>query len=72
MKHVKVIKREERSRHAAVQAETSNTGKGKAMNAEREVAEVISEWISEFRNKQRAESQRIFANLFGLPATASR
>lgn len=71
MNHVKVVKREERSRPAAVQAETGNTGKGEAKKAEREVAVVISQWVSELRNKQRAESQRIVANFFGPPATAS-
>ena len=70
MKHVKVVKRAERSHHAAVQVEAKSTGKGEAKNAEREVAAVISQWVSELRNKQRAESQRMLANLFGLPATA--
>ncbi len=72
MKHVRVVKREERSRHAAEQAGASNTGKGEATNTEREMAAVISQWVSEFRDKQRAESQRMLANLFGLPATAGR
>lgn len=70
MKHVRVVKRAERSRHAAVPAEASSTRKGAAANAEREVAVVISQWVSELRHKQRAESQRMLANLFRLPATA--
>lgn len=70
MKHVRVVKRDERSRHTAEQAEASSTSKGKVKNAEREMAGVISEWIDEFRSKQRAESHGIVANLFRLPATA--
>lgn len=72
MRNVKVVKREERSRHAAEQAEASATSKGTATNADREMAAVISRWVGEFRYKQRAESQRMLANLFGLPTTVSR
>ncbi len=72
MKHVKVVKRDERSRHAARQAEASNISKGEAKNPEREMAAIISQWITEFRDKQRADSQRMAATLFGLPTTAAR
>ncbi len=71
MKHVKVVKRDERSSYAAQQAE-ANISKGETKNAEREVAAIISQWVSEFRQKQRAESQRMAANLFGLSAAANR
>ncbi len=70
MKHVKIVKRAERSRDAAMQAETNNTIKGEAKNPERDMAAVIAQWITEFRHKQRAESQRMAANLFSLPTTA--
>lgn len=72
MKHVKVIKREEQSRRAAEHAEAGSTAKGKPRNAEREMAVVILQWVDEFRHKQRAESQRIAAKLFGVPMTVSR
>ena len=72
MKHVKVVKREERNRYAAEQAEAGSTAKGESGNAEREMAVVISQGVGEFRHKQRAESQRILANLFGVPVTAGR
>ena len=72
MRHVKVVKREERNRRAAAQAEAGGTAKGETRNAEREMAVIISRWVGEFRRKQRAESQRIVAEFFGVPVTASR
>lgn len=72
MKHVKVVKREERSRRATELAEAGGTVKREPRNAEREIAAVISRWVGEFRHKQRAESQRNVAILFGVPATVGR
>ena len=72
MKRVKVVKREDRSRHTAEQAEAGGTAKGEPKDAERDTAAVISQWIGEFRHKRRAESRHAISNLFGVPATAGR
>lgn len=69
MKHVKVVKRAERSRNvAAPPAEAGETDKGVAKNREREAAATISRWVTELRDKRRAETRRALASFFGVPA----
>ena len=68
MKHVKIVKRDERSRRqVAGQAEVNSKSNGTTNNPEREVAAAVMRWVSELRHKRRVESERTFADLFMLP-----
>ena len=61
---IKVIKREERNRPKPV-AEEVKAERKSAQEAARDMVATVSEWVSEFQQKRRAETAQAIKTLLG-------
>jgi hypothetical protein len=68
---IKIIKREERTRQENV-AESATNVKKTAQETARDMVTTVSNWVNEFQQKRRTETQQAIKSLFPDPPQPSR